>query len=253
MDFLNSLNINTVINIVLVAVLVICGWQGYKKGIIMGIIEVLVIILSLYGAQLLSDTYSYEVIPVLKPFVSGYMETQLENTAYAELGYEPDEDGKFNVDRSLSDLLVENPGMEEQIASATFKSLGLYDNMAQTLTQRTIAYSQENGASLSSSVVTISCQTITWYGGFLLAFIIIFAILTIIINLPNLSFKIPYVGIVNDIGGAAIGVFVGLLFCSIMVWACQFAGLLLSEQTLRGTGLAAYLMDRNLLASYITL
>ncbi len=253
MDFLHSLNINSIINIVLVVILVVCGWQGYKKGIIMGIIEVLVIILSLYGAQLLSDTYSYEVIPVLKPFVSGYMEAQVENTAYKEMGYEPDDQGKFNVDRSLSDLLIENPGMEEQIASATFKSLGLYDSMAQTLTERTLTYSQENEASLSSSVVTITCQAITWYGGFLLAFIIMFAIFTIIVNLPNLSFKIPYVGIVNDIGGAAIGVFAGLLFCSIIVWACQFAGLLLSEETLRGTGLAAYLMDANLLANYITL
>ena len=44
------MNINTIINIVLAAILVICAWQGYKKGIIMGIIEVLVIILSLYGA-----------------------------------------------------------------------------------------------------------------------------------------------------------------------------------------------------------
>lgn len=248
------MNVNTIINIVLIAILVICGWQGYKKGIIMGIIEVLVIILSLYGAQLLSDTYSYEVIPVLKPFVSGYMETQVENTAYAAMGYEPDpQTGRFDVSVSLADLLAENPGMEEQIARQSFQALGLYDSMAQTLTDRTMAYAQENNASLTSSIVTIACQTVTWYAGFLLAFIILFAVFTIIVNLPNLSFKIPYVGIVNDIGGAAIGVFAGLLFCSIAVWACQFAGLLLTEQTLRGTGLAAFLMDQNLLANYITL
>ncbi len=249
-----DLNINTIINIVLVAILIVCGWQGYKKGIIMGIIEVLTIILSLYGAQLLTDTYSYEVIPVLKPFVSGYMDTQVENTAYAAMGYEPDpQTGRFNVSASLADLLAQNPGMEEPVARQVFQTLGLYDDLTQTLTERTMTYMQENNASLTSSIVTIACQTVTWYGGFLLAFIILFAIFTIIVNLPNLSFKIPYVGIVNDIGGAAIGVFAGMLFCSILVWACQFAGLLLSEQTLRGTGLAAYLMDRNLLANYITL
>ncbi len=247
------MNVNTIINIVLIAILVICGWQGYKKGIIMGIIEVLVIILSLYGAQLLSDTYSYEVIPVLKPFISGYMENQVETTGYTVFGYQPDENGAFNVSRSLADLLAEQPGHEEEVARQTFQSLGLYDSMADTLTARTMEYINDNAASLSSAVVTISCQAVTWYGGFLLAFIILFAVLTVIVNLPNLSFKIPYVGIVNDIGGIAIGVFAGLLFCSILVWVCQFAGLLLSEQTLRGTGLAAFLMDRNLLANYITL
>ncbi len=247
------MNINTIINIVLIAVLVICAWQGYKKGIIMGIIEVLVIILSLYGAQLLSDTFSYEVIPVLKPFVSGYMEAQVERTAFTEFGYTPDDQGNFNVPLSMTDLLVQQPGHEEAIAKNTFAGLGLYDDMADTLAGRVMAYSQENDASLSSSVVTIACQAVTWYGGFLLAFIIVFAVLTVIVNIPNLSFKIPYVGIVNDIGGIAIGLFTGLLFCSILVWVCQFAGLLLSEQTLRGTGLAAFLMDKNLLANYITL
>ena len=248
------MNINTIINIVLAAILVICAWQGYKKGIIMGIIEVLVIILSLYGAQLLTDTYSYEVIPVLKPFVSGYMEAQIDDTAYTAFGYEKDPlTGQYNVSQSLADLLAERPEMAEPIALQSYQALGLYDDMAHTLTERTMTYAQENNASLTSSIVTISCQTVTWYGGFLLAFIILYAILSVIVNLPNLSFKIPYVGVVNDIGGAAIGVFAGLLFCSILVWACQFAGLLLSEQTLRGTGLAAYLMDRNLLANYITL
>ena len=248
-----SAHTNTIINVVLIAVLVICAWQGYKKGIIMGIIEVLVIILSLYGAQLLSDTYSYEVIPVLKPFVSGYMENQVEVCGYTEFGFEPDDNGQFHVTRSLADMMLSDPGHEEAIARATYQSLGLYDELADTLTARTLTYAEENEASLASSVVTITCQTVTWYGGFLLAFIILFAILTVIVNIPNLSFKIPYVGIVNDIGGIAIGVFVGLLFCSILVWLCQFAGLLLTEQTLRGTGLAAFLMDKNLLANYITL
>ena len=247
------MNINSIINIMLIAILVICGWQGYKKGIIMGIIEVLVIILSLYGAQLLSDTYSYEVIPVLKPFASGYLENQVEENAFLAMGYEPDDEGNFNVTYSLTDMLIEQPELREQVAFETFRSLGLYDSMAQTLAGRTMTYLEENEASLTSSVTTITCQAITWYGGFVLAFVILFAILTVIVNLPNLSFKIPYVGIVNDIGGIGIGIFVGLMFCSLVVWVFQFAGLLLSEETLRATGLAAWLMDQNLLANYITL
>ncbi len=247
------MTVNSVINIVLIAILVICAWQGYKKGIIMGIIEVLVIILSLYGAQLLSDTYSYEVIPVLKPFVSGYMEAQAEKTTYEVFGFEADSKGNWNTNRSMTDLLVEQPDKEPEVAYQTFKTLGLYDSMAQTLTDRTTAYVAENDSSLSSAIVNITCQAVTWYAGFILAFIILFAILIVLVNIPNLSFKIPYVGIVNDIGGAAVGVFTGLLFCSLLIWACQFVGILLSEDTLRATGLADYIMNLNLLANYITL
>ena len=244
----------SIINIVLLAILVICAWQGYKKGIIMGIIQVLVIILSLYGAQVLSDTYSYEVIPVLKPFVSGYMETLVEENTYQAFGYEPDEQtGQYDAPYSTTDLLNSSPDMRQTVAQRTYQSLGLYDGMAQTLADRTIAYAQENNASLTSSVVTIACQSVTWYAGFLLAFIILFAILTVIVNLPNLSFKIPYIGIVNDLGGLAIGLFVGAMFCSVIVWVFQFAGLVLPAESIRATGLAGFFLDKNLLASYITL
>ncbi|MCC8358029.1 MAG: CvpA family protein [Oscillospiraceae bacterium] len=242
----------TIINLILVVILVVCAWQGFKKGIIMGIVGVLVIILSLYGGQLLSDTFSYEVIPVLKPFLSGYMEAQVETVGYSVLGYEQDEQGNYGVDYSLSDMLEQNPGLEETIAVETYKSLGFYDAIAEDLGARAVEYMEENDATLSSSVITILCQAVTWYGGFLLFFIIIYALLTVIVNIPNLSFRLPYIGIVNDVVGLGIGIFTGLLLCAVIVWALQFAGLLIPEETLRSAKVAAYLLDKNMLSSYIT-
>ncbi len=249
-----SISVNAVINVLLIVILVVCAWQGYKKGIIMGIIEVLVIILSLYGAQLLSDTYSYEIIPVLKPFVSGYMETQVENNTYEAFGYAKNEDtGAYDVPYSMTDMLNSDSTKKDEIVYTTYKGLGLYDDMARNLTDKTMAYAGENNASLSSAVVTITCQSITWYGGFLIAFVILFAILMVIVNIPNLSFKIPYVGIVNDIGGIVIGLFVGALICSVIVWVFNFAGLLLPEEELRATGLANFFLTKDLLGNYISL
>ena len=245
--------INSIVNIFLLAILVICAWQGYKKGIIMGIVGVLVIILSLYGAQLLSDTFSYEVIPVLKPFVSGYLETRVEETAFQIYGYEPDEDGNFDVPYSLVDMLDSQPAAREEITVMAYKELGIYDAMARTLAQRSLAYAEENDASLQNSVVTVMCQSITWYGGFLLAFVILFSVMTVLVNIPNLSFKLPYLGLVNSLAGMVIGVFCGFLFCSIIVWVIQFTGILLPEETVRSAGLASYFLDMDLLASYITL
>lgn len=244
--------LTTIINIALVAVIVICAWRGFKKGIIMGIIEVLVIILSLYGAQLLSDTFSYEVIPVLKPFVSGFMDSRVEKTAYDVLGYEPDDEGNYHVELSLTDLLNEQPESREEISRWVYRNLGLYEDIADDMAAKSVAYADQNNASLSSAVETILCQSITWYGGFILAFIIVFTVLIVIVNLPNLSFRLPYVGIINDLGGAAIGIFVGFLFCAIIVWLLQFTGLLVPEETMRSSAVAGYFLDRNMLANYIT-
>ncbi|MCD8088493.1 MAG: CvpA family protein [Oscillospiraceae bacterium] len=242
----------TIINLILVVIIVVCAWQGFKKGIIMGIVGVLVIILSLYGGQLLSDTFSYEVIPVLKPFLSGYMETQVENTTYELLGYEMDENENYVVDYSLSDLLDQNPGIEETVAVETYKSLGFFDAIAEDLGAKVVEYMDENDATLSSSVITILCQAVTWYGGFLLFFIIIYALLTVLVNIPNLSFRLPYVGIVNDVVGLGIGIFTGFLLCSVIIWALQFVGLLIPEETLRSASLATYFLDKNMLSNYIT-
>ena len=243
--------LTTIINLVLICIIIICAWQGFKKGIIMGIIGVLVIILSLYGAQLLSDTFSYEIIPVMKPFLSGVMDTRVEETAYDVLGYEPDENGEYNVPQSLSDMLASYPDARKQICLWTYKDLGLYDTIAEDMAQKAMDYADQNDASLESAATNILCQSISWYGGFLLAFILLFAAMTVIVNLPNLSFRLPYLGIINDLGGLAIGIFTGLLFCSIIVWVLQFAGLLLPQDTLRNASVAAWFLERNMLANYI--
>ncbi len=244
--------VTTIINLVLLGIIVICAWQGFKKGIIMGIIEVLVIILSLYGAQLLSDTFSYEVIPVLKPFVSGVMDPRVEDTAFDVLGYEPDENGDYHVSESLSDILETMPEASREICRWSYKNLGLYDPIADEMADKAVDYMDQNDASILEAVTNILCQAITWYGGFVLAFILLFTVLIVIVNIPNLSFKLPYIGIVNDLGGLAIGVYTGLLFCSILVWLLQFTGILLPEDTLKEAGVAAWILNRDLLSGFIT-
>ena len=244
--------VTTIINLVLMGIVVICAWQGYKKGIIMGIIGILVIILSLYGAQLLSDTFSYEVIPVLKPFVTGVMDTRIENTAYGVLGYEPDENGNYDVPMSLTDMIEGLPESREEICRWTYKDLGIYDTAAEDMAKTAVDYMDQNNVSLNAAITNTLCQSISWYGGFIIAFILLFTVLTVVVNLPNLSFKIPYVGILNDLGGLAIGIYTGLLFCSLLVWLLQFSGLVLPQATMMESKAAVWFMERDLLSAFFS-
>ena len=243
--------LTAIINLVLAATIIICAWQGFKKGIIMGIIEVLVIILSLYGAQLLSDTFSYEIIPVLNPFVSGFMDSRVDDTAYAALGYEPDMEGEYHVEYSLTDLLDGQSDVTKDICLQVYTELGIYHDVAEAMADKAATYAEQNSSSISSAAVNILCQSITWYGGFFLFFLLVFAALTVLVNIPNLSFRIPYVGIVNDIGGLGIGLFTGFLLCAVLVWALQFTGLVIPEESLQGHGLAGFFLSRDMLANYI--
>ena len=240
------------VNLLLFAIILVCAWQGFKKGIIMGIVGIFVIILSLYGAQLVSDTFSYEVIPVLKPFVSGYVDNRVEDTTYELFGYEADENGEYNADRSVSDLLESQPESRLEISRLVYRGIGIYGTVADNMAEKAVAYAEQNNATLSSAIVNILCQSITWCGGFLLAFIVLFAVLTVVTNILNLSFRVPYIGIVNDLGGLGIGIFTGFLLCAVVVWALQFTGLLLPETALSDSRIAGWFLEKNMLGNYIS-
>ena len=245
------LNITLILSILLIGIVVICAWQGFKKGIIMGIVEILVIILSIFGAQLLSDAYAYEVIPALKPFVSGYMEGRVEAQAYTLLGYEADEEGNYNVIYSLNDLLDANPDIIHSVYQQSFRALGISDAAAEKMAAKADAYREDNPCTVVEAAVQVLCQTVTWVLGFALAFLLLFIALTVIVNLPNLSLRIPFVGLINDLGGLGLGIVTGFLFCSLILWFCQYLGLVLPEDTLRSSNAAAYFMDMNLVSQFI--
>ena len=46
-----------ILDIIFIAIILACAWTGYKKRLIMGIGGILAIIISIYGANLLSNTF----------------------------------------------------------------------------------------------------------------------------------------------------------------------------------------------------
>ena len=85
---------------------------------------------------------------------------------------------------------------------------------------------------------------------FIVAFLLIIIILTVIGNLPNLSYKIPGLDLVNDIAGAVLGLATGFLFCVLLVWALKFMGLLLGD-ALSESGIGGWLLEKNHLLPYL--
>ena len=67
----------TILSLAFLIILIFCGWSGYKKGLIMGVFSLLAFAVSVYGANLLSTTYSLEVVDALRPFASGFVEVNI--------------------------------------------------------------------------------------------------------------------------------------------------------------------------------
>lgn len=234
------------IDLLLVLIIIICAWSGYKKGMIMGIGGVLAIIISLYGANLLSNTFSYEVIPALRPFASGYMAKLITEEVNVDLGI-------TGTGLSVDDYLAVYPSDTHEFCYRSFKAIGLADGTADSMAAMAMEYAEEQSTDIKTAVTEVLCREVAYAAGFILFFLILIILLTIIGNLPNLSFKIPNMDLLNDISGAALGVITGAMFCIVLVWALKFTGLFISQDTIDETLLASWFMKHNFLSNYVGL
>ena len=111
-----------IIDILLLVIIALCTWNGYKRGLVGGVAGILAIIIALFGGSLLSSAYAHEVVPALEPFVDGYIDSQKTRDAVLErLGY-------GNSDLSLEDIPHLLEIGDRRLTGPTMPPQGLYLN-----------------------------------------------------------------------------------------------------------------------------
>ena len=223
----------TVIDLVLLAIIIISIWSGYKKGFILGIAGVVAIVVSLYGASLVSSAFSYEVVPALRPFASGYVESQMQETVLEDMGI-------ANTELSYEDILADDPELRHNFCATCYKTFGIYDDAADQMATEAEEYADSQGSTIEEAIVEVLCTRVAYIAGVALLFIIFIITLMTLAKIPNLSFRIPNMDVLNDAGGAAVGLFTGILYCMLLSWILRFGGLAIGLDTFGDTLLAKF-------------
>ena len=223
----------TVIDLVLLAIIIISIWSGYKKGFIMGIAGLVAIIVSLYAASLVSLAFSYEVVPAMRPFASGYVESQMQETVLEDMGI-------ANTELSYEDILADDPELRHNFCATCYKTFGIYDDAADQMATEAEEYADSQGSTIEEAIVEVLCTRVAYIAGVALLFIIFLITLMTLANIPNLSFRIPNMDVLNDAGGAAVGLFTGILYCMLLSWILRFGGLAIGLDTFGDTLLAKF-------------
>ncbi len=237
----------TIIDILILIILVHGAWSGYKKGLIMGIAGALVLVVAVYGANLLSNAFASEVVPALKPFAGGYVENIVdgEDGALESMGW--DNDNNY----SLDDLLAAHPKEHDEFAAACYEKMGIAPAAAEVMGEAAADYAEKEDENLVDSVIHELCERISYVGCFVLAFLMIAIVLTVVINLPNLSYKIPHLDLVNDIAGTILGLVTAAAYCAVFVWALKFMGMIIGGDTLADTVLGGWFLKRDFIAGFL--
>ena len=220
-----------IIDLILLAVVLLSAYNGYKRGLINEIGAVLCLVLSLYAATVIASNVSFEVVSAVKPFAGGFIETVITDQVPQQLGYDTDE-------YSISDIIANDPAKAVEVAETTFRCMGVYGPTAEKLAQEVQDHRMVNNVGLRVAIINVTCDTVVFAAAVALFFMIILIFLTVLGNIPNVTFRLPNMEEVDEIGGAIVGILRGVLLGMLAVWVLKFMGLFIGEDTLSSTVIA---------------
>lgn len=224
------------IDIILLIIIALCTWNGYKKGLVSGIAAILAIVVAIFGGSLLSSAYAHEVVPALEPFVDGYIDSQdnrsavLESMGYADTAY------------SVEDVLATDSSLKYDYAYECMLNVGFYSRISEKLAVDAVELAEDSDMDTTDAVVSVICDTVTYVGGVVLGFLLIVIFLTALANVGNLSLRLPNMENLDEIGGAVVGFLKGFIYCILLCWLLSFLGLIIGRETLGDTTLARFFL-----------
>jgi hypothetical protein len=225
-----------IIDIILILIIALCTWNGYKKGLVGGIAGILAIIIALFGGSLFASAYSNEIVPAVEPFVDGYVDSSKTRDAILEkMGY-------GSSDLSLEDILTQDSSLRYDYAYECFSAMGLYEKRAEELADDAVNLADTDGVSMTDAVVSVLCSTLTKVGIMVVAFLLILILLVALGNIGNLSFRLPNMEAVDEVGGAIMGFAKGFLYCVLLCWLLSFMGLVIGTETMGNTTLGRFFL-----------
>ena len=225
-----------ILNLALLLILILCVWGGFKKGLIRSAAGLVVIIFALVVSNVFASSYSRELVPAINPFVGGYIDSDattqkvLEKLGYGESEY------------SLTDILAQDTSLRYDYAYETIREIGFYKDVADELASDSVTYADRNEVSMTDAVITIVCNTIAYVGCITIAFIMILILMTAILDLFNLEFRLPNIEIIDEVGGSALGLIEGFLYCVLLCWVLGFMGLIIGTETADKTALVRFFL-----------
>lgn len=202
----------------IVLVMLWCIVRGYRRGFILTVSSVVVLILACLGASFASD--------VLSPSVSTLVSPHIETSIYAYLEESIDNDVSLEQALEGTELEAFLPLLQEEILS----DLGQKAEDITSATVETIAY--------------LITDVVVGFAVWIVAFILLLIVLSIAMQTLNLVAKLPLLQTINALGGAVAGAVWGLLVVHVLLMLLGFLGYLPTDAQVAQTYVYSLFVDK---------
>ena len=231
------------LDLAVIAIVVFCGWRGYKNGLIRGVFGVVSIIVSLFIASVAATAYSEDLNEMLSPFVGGIVDAAIVEIIEKGAGASADAD-------------ADGAEYEPETFSTAYEALrhiGLPEAAADRVADMVAKDNEGEGLSaglLSYAVANRLSSVLAFVAVFGVAFTLVAIIFTVAGNLVGFVFSLPGLELVDIISGTLFGLAKGLIIVFAIAAVVRYAGVLAPE-TFEGTKILKYIVNTNPIANSI--
>jgi len=252
------------IDLAVLAIVAFCGWRGYKNGLIRGVFGVVTLIVSLFIANITAMAYSREFTQMLKPFVSGVVESTFSDMRDEGLEYDPGAHEHENQSEEFGKAYtaLRMIGLPEsaavRVAEATLEpeskedSEDNGDEVIDEVVDETAINSEESGTQVAFSdlIADKLSDILAYVAVFAVAFILLAIIFSVMGNIISFVFSLPGLKLVDIIAGSALGLVKGLIIVYALTSVIRYFGLLV-PQTIEDTSILKHFINNNPIADLL--
>ena len=220
---------SVLLDLILLAVLAFCVYQGYRKGLILSAAGVLIVILSIWGGGIIAARFQEPITEMLTPVLSWVTDDATDEAARG-------------IGR-ISD--VTRPGDVEAVAGEAYKILGISEKEIGKFTDGVLELMAQSGSTLRTSVAHVFLSKIVHVILYIFGYALVCILLTLLANFVSAVFKLPGLKLLDKTGGSALGLIYGFVFLFAVAFVLRFTGILIDQETISKSVLGNLFVNGN--------
>lgn len=220
-------------DLVILAVLAFFLWRGWHKGLILSLCGLVVVILSLVGANFIADTAAPPVAKALQPKLAEVIEENVNSYIASHYDDLVPSDTPNAITVNPWDALREMGGIYAWCADSVEDAINQLD--------RRLDFSEMLSIAANRVAERLAHRIL-----FAVAFVVLFVLLTLLLHALDLVAKLPGLHFCNGLGGGLIGLVKGVLVLFVVVTVLGISSRsLFSPDVVEKTYLCKFLVEFN--------